>query len=60
MGLPTTGGGDAIGRHTGGGDLHHPPPEHGRTIHCNQAHCVPVSGGSATTEEKCVKAVTGE
>ena len=44
-----TGGGDGIDGNKGGGDLCIPPPEHGRTVHCNQAHYGSVSGGGAGT-----------
>ena len=42
---------------TGGGDLHLPPPEHGRTIIFNQARYGNVYGGGATPGDKRVEVV---
>ena len=47
-------GGDGI---TGGGDIHIPPYEHSSTVHCNQAHYGPVSGGGAASRVKGVQYV---
>ena len=45
---------------TGGGYLHLPIPEHSRTVHCNQEHYGPVSGGVAEAGVKFIHAVVGE
>ena len=57
MGITPTGRDDVGGGHTGDGDLHLPPPEHGHTIHCDHAHYGTVSGGRATPGYKGGKAV---
>ena len=54
--LPT-GGRDGRGGNAGGGDLHIPPPEHGHTVYCDQAHYGPVSGSRTYTVTKGVQSV---
>ena len=48
MGILPYGGRNGGGGTTGGGDLRLPPPEQSCTVHCDQAHYVPVSVGGAT------------
>ena len=50
---------DGRGGITGGGDLYLPPLEHICTIHCNQAHYGPLSGGVAASGVKDGQAVVG-
>ena len=57
MGLPPTGRGNGRGGYTGVGDIHHPPPEHSRTIYCNTDNYGPVSGGGVAPRVKGVEAV---
>ena len=59
MGLPPTGGGDARGGHTGGGDLCFLSTEYGHKIHCDHTHYGLVSGGGATPGDKSVKVLVG-
>ena len=47
--IPPTGGRNERSGNAGGGDIRLPPPEHGRTVHCYQAHYGPVHGGRAET-----------
>ena len=56
--LPTGGRNDGSGT-AGDGDLHIPPSEHGRKVHCDQAHYGPVSGSRAETGAKDIQAVMG-
>ena len=44
LGLPTSGSGDGRSGRGGGGALNFPPPEHSRTVCCNQTHYRSVSG----------------
>ena len=53
------GGRNGGSRDAGGGDLLIPPPEHGRTVHCNQAHYGPVSSGGAETGANDIQALVG-
>ena len=48
---------DGGGRITGGVDLRLPSPEHSRTVHFDQAHYVPVSGGGSKARVKGCQAV---
>ena len=43
----------------GDGDLHLPSPEHGHTVHYNQGHYGPVSGGETETRAKDIQAIVG-
>ena len=52
-------GRDCGGGITGGGDLNIPSLEHSYTVHCDQAHYGPVSGGGAAAGFKGVQAVVG-
>ena len=47
MGVSPYGKIDDGGGITGGGDIHFLPLEHSHTVHCEQAHYGPVSGGGA-------------
>ena len=44
---------------TGVGGLHILPPEHSRTVNCDQAHCIPVSGGGRKDRVKGVQSMVG-
>ena len=55
MGVPPTGGVNGKDGPSGFGYLCSPPPEHSHTVHFNQAHYGPVSGGRATPRDKGVK-----
>ena len=55
--IPPSGGRDGGSGTAGGGDLILPPLEHGCTVHCNQAHCVPLSGSVAETGYKDTQSV---
>ena len=57
--IPPNGGRDGGGSPAGGGDLRLPPPEHGRTVHCKQAHYGTLSGGREKTRAKCIQLVVG-
>ena len=59
MGVSPTGGIDDRGGIKVGGDLRILPPEHSRTVLCDQYHCVPVSGGGVEAGFKSGKAVVG-
>ena len=59
MGVPPSVGSDDGGGITGGGYLHIPPLEHSHTVHCNQDHYGPISGGGAESGVKGVQAVVG-
>ena len=59
MDIPPAGGLDGGGGTIGGGDPCLPPPDHSRTVHCDQAHYGPVSGGGAAAGFKGVQAVVG-
>ena len=52
-----TGGRDGTSGPSGVGDLRLPPPEQGHTVHCDQAHYIPVSGGAEDTGAKDIQAV---
>ena len=57
MDINPAGGRDGGSGTTGGGYLRLPPPDHGRTVHCDQAHYGPVSGGGAETGAKDIQVV---
>ena len=59
MDILPAGGRDGGIRTAEGGDLRILPPEHGHTVHCNQSHYGPVSGGRAETGAKDIQAVVG-
>ena len=59
MDIPPAGGHDGGSGTAGGGYLHLPPPEYGHTVHCNQSHYGPISGGGADTRAKDIQAVVG-
>ena len=59
MDIPPAGGHDDRFRTAGGGDLRIPYPEHGRTVHCDQAHCGLVYGVGAETGSKDIQVVVG-
>ena len=44
---------------SGGATLRLPPPEHGLTVHCNQAHYGHVSVSEEETGAKDIQAVVG-
>ena len=52
MGVSPSGGSDVRGGTIGVGDLRLPPPEHSRTVHCEQAQYGPVSGGRVASGVK--------
>ena len=58
MVIPTSGGGggrvNGGGGPTGGVNIRRPPPEHSRTVHCDQDYYGPVSGGGVTSGNKGV------
>ena len=60
MGILPYGGRNGGGGTTGGGDLHLPPPEKSCTVHCDQAHYVPVSGGGEASGVMSGQSVVGE
>ena len=55
--IPPTGGQNDRIINAGGGDIRLPPPEHGHTVHCYQAHYGPVYIGRAETKTKDIQAV---
>ena len=57
MGIPLVGGPNGKVRSVGCGYLRLPPPEHIRTIYCNQEHYVPVSGVGLETGATGLQAV---
>ena len=59
MGVSLSGGRGGRGGIIGGGDLRLPPTEHSCTVHYNQAHYVPVFGGSAEAGVKGGQVVVG-
>ena len=59
MGVSPAGGSSGRGSITGGGDLHLLPPEHSRTVHCDQAHYGFMSGAGAEDRVKVRQAVVG-
>ena len=59
MSVFPAGGSDGRGRIDVGQNLHIPPTEHSRTVHCNQDHCGPVSGGVEASGFKGGQAVVG-
>ena len=60
MGVSSSIGRDGGGGINGGWYLHLPPPEHSRTVYCDQAHYGPVSGVRAEAGVKGGQAVVGE
>ena len=59
MGLSPAGESDGGGGITREVDLRLPPPEHSRTVYCDQAHYGPVSDGGSEAWVKGGKAVVG-
>ena len=57
--LPLSGGSNGGGGTTGGGDLHLPPLEQTCTVHCNQSHYGPETGGGADTRATGIQALVG-
>ena len=57
MGIPPAGGRDSRGGTAVGGYLRLLPLEHGRTVHCDQAHYGPVSSGVAEAGANGVQVV---
>ena len=57
--VPFSGGEYGGGRITGVGDLHLPPTKHSLTVHKNQAHYGPMSGGGETPGDKGAQEVVG-
>ena len=55
--IPPAGRCDGGGGPAGGGDLCLLPPEHSRTVYCDQAYYVPVSGGGAETRAMGIQEV---
>ena len=60
MGVSPTRGRDGGGGIIGGVDLRLPLTEHSHTVHCNQDHYGPVSGGGAEAGDKGGQLVVGE
>ena len=60
VGLYPAGGSDGGDGVTGGGDLRIPPTYHSSTVHCDQAHCGPVSDGREASGVTGVQEVVGE
>ena len=57
VGIPPVGGRDGGSGTEGGEYLSLSYPEHGCTVHYNQAHYGPVSGGAADTRAKGIQSV---
>ena len=55
--IPPTGGRNDRSGNAGGGDIHLPPTEHGRIVHCYRAHYGTVFGGRAETKGEDIQAV---